>query len=66
MRKQSNFSFRWKVVENYAAAGAGLLFMWLFVSGIVNSDMGMVALSLVIIAVAPFLVAYVDKKSARG
>lgn len=63
MRK-NKFSFRWKVVENYAAAISGIVFLWLFVTGIIESDISKILASFIIISIAPFLVAYVDKKSA--
>jgi hypothetical protein len=66
VKGKNNFSFKWKVVENYVAAAVGLAFLWLFVTGLMNSDYTRIFLSLAIIAVAPFLVAYVDKKSARA
>lgn len=62
MRK-NGFNFKWKVVENYAAAAVGLIFLWLFVNGIVNSDQFSFLISILIIAIAPFLIAYLDKKS---
>lgn len=58
------FNFKWKVLENYAAAIVGVIFLWLFVDGIVNSNQMNLIVSLIIIAVAPFLVTYLDKKSS--
>ena len=66
MRKSNkqNFSFKWKIVENYVAAGAGLVFLWLFVQGMIENDTTKLYASLVILLIAPFLVTYVDKKSS--
>ena len=65
MRKnKSNFNLKWKIVENYVAAGAGLVFLWLFVSGMIENDMNKLYMSLGLLAIAPFLVTYIDKKSS--
>jgi hypothetical protein len=36
--RQGVFVFKWKLVENYAVATVGALFIWLFVEGIVKGD----------------------------
>lgn len=59
-----NFNFKWKVIENYVAAFSALAFLWFFVNGIVNKDGTYLIISLVMIAVAPLLIAFVDRKSS--
>jgi len=66
MKKNKNFSFKWKIIENYIAAGTGLIFLWLFVEGMINEDMVKIYASLIILLVAPFLVTFVDKKSSAN
>lgn len=58
------FDFRWKLVENYSAAIVGAVFIWLLVEGITKNDSTKLAVAIAIIAVAPFLVTFIDKKSA--
>lgn len=55
------FNFRWKLVENYAAATVGALFIWLFVERIVKGDNIKLAIALLIAAIEPFLVTYLDE-----
>lgn len=62
--RQGGFDFKWKLAENYGAAAVGALFIWLFVEGIVRGDSGKIAIAIVIVAVAPFLVTFLDKKSS--
>lgn len=64
MRKSVGFSFKWKLVENYVAAAFGGVFLWLFVTGIVDSNPLNFWASIVLLAVAPFLVTFIDKKSS--
>ena len=59
------FSFKWKLVENYAAAAVGGIFLWFFVDGIVNTDSTSLAIAILILAVAPFLITFLDKKSSE-
>jgi hypothetical protein len=59
------FNFKWKLVENYAAAFAGLIFIWLFVDGVVNNNVTNLTVAIIILAIAPFLVTFLDKKSVR-
>ena len=66
MRGSKNFSFKWKLVENYAGAAVGALFMWFFVNGIVNKDDTSMLAAIVILVVAPFLISFVDRKSTRS
>jgi hypothetical protein len=61
---QKAFDFRWKLVENYAAALVGALFIWLFVEGLVKNDTTKLGVALLTVAVAPFLVTFLDKKSS--
>lgn len=58
------FDFKWKLVENYSAATVGAIFIWLMIEGITRNDMTKLASAIVIIAVAPFLVTFVDRKSS--
>jgi hypothetical protein len=58
------FDFRWKLVENYVAALVGALFIWLFVEGLVRNDTTKLGIALLTVAVAPFLVTFLDKKSS--
>jgi hypothetical protein len=62
---QGGFDFKWKLVENYAAATVGALFIWLLVEGIVKGDSVKLAIAIMIVAIAPFLVTFLDKKSSR-
>lgn len=62
--RQGGFDFKWKLVENYAAAAVGALFIWLFVEGIVKGDNVKLATAIMIVAIAPFLVTFLDKKSS--
>lgn len=62
--RQGAFDFKWKLVENYAAATVGALFIWLFVEGIVKGDNIKIAVAIGIVAIAPFLVTFLDKKSS--
>jgi hypothetical protein len=62
---QGGFNFRWKLAENYAAATVGALFIWLLVEGIVKGDSVKLAIAIMIIGIAPFLVTFLDKKSSR-
>lgn len=59
-----NFVFKWKLVENYAAVGFGLVFLWLFVTGIVESNSSKFWASIFVILIAPFLITFIDKKSS--
>lgn len=63
---QIGFDFKWKLVENYTAAIVGALFIWLLVEGIVRSDNIKLTIAVMIIAVAPFLVTFLDKRSSRA
>lgn len=58
------FDFKWKLVENYCAAIVGAVFIWLLVEGVTRNDSAKLAIAIAIIAVAPFLVTFIDKKSA--
>jgi len=62
---QAGFDFKWKLAENYAAAIVGALFIWLFVEGIVKADNIKLVVAISIVAIAPFLVTFLDKKSSR-
>lgn len=62
--RQGAFDFKWKLVENYAAAAVGALFIWLFVEAITQGDSAKLAASILIIAIAPFLVTFIDRKSS--
>ena len=62
---QAGFDFEWKLAENYAAAVVGALLIWLFVEGIVKADNVKLAIAILIVAIAPFLVTFLDKKSSR-
>lgn len=62
---KKGFNFRWKLAENYAAATVGAIFIWLFVEGIVNGDNIKLAVAILIVAIAPFLVTYLDKRSSQ-
>lgn len=63
---QKNFNFKWKLVENYAAAIVGALFIWLFVEGITEGQNLKLAIAILILAVAPFLVTFLDKRSSSS
>jgi hypothetical protein len=60
------FDFKWKLVENYAAAIVGALFIWLFIEGIVKGQNFELAIAILILAVAPFLVTFLDKRSSSS
>lgn len=62
--RNKKFSFKWKLVENYAAAFVGLLFLWIFVSGLINNDTNQIMIAIIILIIAPFLVTFLDKKSS--
>lgn len=64
MKARSKFNFKWKLVENYTAAFLGLIFLWIFVNGLINNDFTQLGIALLIIFVAPFLVTFLDKKSS--
>lgn len=61
---QRAFDFKWKLVENYAAAITGAVFIWLLVDGLTKGDSLKLAIAIAIVAVAPFLVTFVDRKSS--
>ena len=61
---QRAFDFKWKLVENYAAAITGAVFIWLLVDGLTKGDSAKLVIAIAIVAVAPFLVTFVDKKSS--
>jgi hypothetical protein len=62
---KKKFNFGWKLTENYSAAAVGVLFIWLFVTGIIDGDVQKIFGSIAILAVAPFLVTFLDKKSSE-
>lgn len=66
MHQGGGFDFKWKLAENYAAAAVGALFIWLVVEGIVKGDSIKLAIALSIVAIAPFLVTFLDKKSSSS
>ncbi len=64
MRNKS-FNFRWKLVENYTAAAIGGIFLWFFIQGTVNLDNTSLMIAILMLAVAPFLITYIDRKSSQ-
>ena len=58
------FDFRWKLVENYSAAIVGAVFIWLLVEGLLHNDSLKLTIATAIIVIAPFLVTFLDRKSA--
>ena len=63
---KAGFDFKWKLAENYAAAIVGALFIWLVVEGIVKADNLKLIIAVLIIAIAPFLVTFLDRKSSAS
>lgn len=64
MASNRNFNFKWKLIENYVAVVVGGIFLWLFVNGMIKSDDTSIVASIIILAIAPFLITFVDKKSS--
>lgn len=63
--RNKKFNFKWKLVENYTAAFLGLIFLWIFVSGMINNDINQIMIAIIILVIAPFLVTFLDKKSSN-
>jgi hypothetical protein len=61
---RKNFDFRWKLVENYGAAAFCLIFLWMFVKGMVENDQTILVSSLLLLCIGPFLITFLDKKSS--
>ena len=65
MARNKKFNFKWKLVENYAAAVVGGVFLWFFIDGVVNMENTSFAIALLMLAIAPFLITYLDRKSSQ-
>ncbi len=63
---QTGFDFKWKLAENYATPIVGALFIWLLVDGIVKEDNFKFSIAIFIVAVAPFLITFLDRKSSSA
>lgn len=62
---KGRFNFKWKLVENYGAAAFALVFLWFFFDAFVNKSAGSAVVVVIMAAVGPFLITFLDRKSSE-